>query len=327
MTVIITTMVDQNTMFMHCDSIITKKISHSFCYSYPPELTSFGERLEHCPYTKEIYSEKICKIGKFNKKIAVGISGNILLCYEILENIWNEKETILSINNIKNIFNRVKISIDHSESYKITNCSIILSGFFEEGAHTCGINFESNERGIFGLNYKIYGGSFLQAWQISEGSGSEYIKGFFPESALSFIKNERCSNNLKINMILHDYSNYIRNLLNYKVEGVGGAYLGISINENSLNYPSNCIFIISEKDNEINSIVGVKYKSGLFYIMDFISKHLNVMRTIENEINYRISKISENFSKESLNEMMQLDVTARIPRSMGAHLSENLGAN
>jgi hypothetical protein len=285
MTAIITTNLNGKYLLIHGDTIVTEEINDK-SIAIPEGFTTTQESLlpQEVNGTIYRYAEKACKIGILTPQISCGIAGDASFAFEILRSLSLLGQNISSREELSILLKQVTSSIEPTINFRNSSCVFQFIASFEK-LYSLRVMIKTDQDGIFSHEFMSYDNHAIP-WQNTEGSGITLFKDYYPNGIKNAIDSEPSLDSISTELVAADYINYIRFKNMGAVKGVGGVVLGLKHDMGAIKYMDDFMFMLADYRGSIEFLVKVIYRDGLFFITDFINKHIEVLRTVESEIKY-----------------------------------------
>ena len=303
MTAIITTNLASGYLLLHGDTVVTY-ITDDKTIDIPEGLTSTQEKMLPSEVNGSIhyYLEDACKIGILSPKLSCAIAGDSFLAYEVLKPLYELGQDISSREDLSNLIKGITKSLEPVDSFVNCSCIFQFVANFEK-LYSLRVILSVDHKGMFSHSFMSYDNHTFP-WQNTDGSGVNLFQGYFPNGIKASIDADKTLDTISNEMIAADYINFIRFKNLGEVKGVGGIVLGLKHDMHSIKYMGDFIFMFADYRGSIEFLVKVIYREGLFLITDFINKHVQVLRTIEAELEYQLGRQTKTDVTEYVREAL-----------------------
>ena len=273
MTVLIHNIYAENCIVSHCDTISTnigstqENLDHS---------TSTGELLY--PLQEEYYKEDSCKFGLVSENCYFSITGNYNLASTILSPALEIIQENPTKENIKKILSMSSLSVFNGTE----NCSTEIHWCLGQKGDLSLFNtiFSFNQNGI----HKKYNEANISKGEYYiAGSGISLFREYRNRFIHEAIEETPSLENYLTNMFSHDYSSYIRFKRGLYVKGVGGGFLGLSINRSGIKLGHSAIHILAI-DNKVKFMTKHNYSENYAIIVDYMKGKITFLPYVNHDI-------------------------------------------
>jgi hypothetical protein len=285
MSTIVANSVTGKELFLFGDTIVTTLMDKDA----RPGITSHGE--VYVPIVNREgqpigFSESACKVGSLGENAVVGMAGDAEFGYAILDFIYSYPNSLSRVMDLRAICIAASKMLTPS-SFPVGSVAEFIFCIKDDGFHICVGKYTVQAHGVldFWFDGKLMTTEKVHQYML--GSGRDFLRKYIPQDILVSCARDPSLIDVAIQMMWMDYSRKLRLETRGHAAGVGGAFLGFCINSSGINLPKDTLFISADRDAVVEYMTKIAYRAGLFIITDFMNRSVNVVRTIDGEINYR----------------------------------------
>ena len=272
MTVLIHNIYAEDCVVSHCDTISTNIGSTQEALDHS---TSTGEIFY--PSQKEYYKEDSCKFGLVSENCYFSITGNYNLGLTILSPALEIIQENPTKDNIKKTLSKSCLSVFNGTE----NCSTEIHWCLGQKGNLSLFNtiFSFNQKGV----HKKYNEANISKGEYYiAGSGTTLFQEYRPHIHEAIEVTPSLENYL-VNMFSHDFSCYLRHKRGLYVKGVGGGFLGLSINKSGIKLGRSAIHILAI-DNKVKFMTKHNYSENYAIIVDYIKAKITFLPYVNHAV-------------------------------------------
>lgn len=331
MTLITITNFNGECLYFHGDTISTYGYKQPG-FILPEKQSSHGETMKPHKENDIVYSykENICKIGIISENIVCGFSGDIDMCLGILNIVREEAKSINIPDDFKDVYLKVvrcKLKMTQKDVGRKSSITYCLKQ--KRYLHVIRIIVSVDSRGDLKYEFKRLKRSHDKYWVDADGSGEPAMHSYSPLGIREIVRD--CEQQTVTSLLSFEYSSFIRKQTGNIVRGIGGAFTGMLVTPKESVYQKSTIQFYADNDRVIKYLCKSIYIDGYIVVIDFIHRHVIVMRTIEKELEYRKNRFQENFQKlfDASSSMEAEIVIIAIESEKGTNIefADNINSN
>jgi hypothetical protein len=214
----------------------------------------------------------------------MGIAGDADFAYSILDYLFLNKDFITTSTILFQNLHHAATNISPSNRAFGTIAEIL---FCSNTLLIARSKFEVIYNGEIQVTIESNTVSPAQAFQIVIGSGSQYVRNHQPLEIGRSCSNDPSLLSVATQMLCMDYSRVLREGTQNQALTVGGAFLGFKIDRQNIHIPRDTLYFSLNQNGVATYITKIAYVNGLYIITDFLRRSINVVRTIDSELQHR----------------------------------------